>query len=70
MSRPAQVKNFTEILYLPTHCVYIDPVEINNKENEMMIERINEGFRLPVENNVISYGAGVVLACLCVAFLF
>lgn len=36
----------------------------------MMIERINEGFRLPVENNVISYGAGVVLACLCVAFLF
>jgi hypothetical protein len=69
VSRPAQVKNFTEILYLPTHCVYIDPVGINNKEIKMMIERIYEGYRLPRENNVICYATGVVFALLCVAFV-
>lgn len=35
----------------------------------MMVERIYEGYRLPLENNVICYGAGIVLAMLCVAFV-
>lgn len=35
----------------------------------MMIERINEGYRLPLENNVICYGAGLVFACLCLGFM-